>query len=607
MEFHNPNMLFWLWAIVPVAGFLIYGMGKRKKILLGFAREDMISALAPGRSRGREWIKTILILLAMILAVIALAEPEMGFHWERVSQKGVDIMIALDCSRSMLAQDVEPCRLERAKREIMDLVSLMKTDRAGLVAFAGNAFLQCPLTLDYQGFHIFLRTLSPDYLPLGGTNIKAAIEVCDSAFDLAADTDKAIILITDGENTSGDLETITEKMAEKNIRIFAVGVGDIHGAPVPAASGGFVKDENGSIVMSKVDEKCLRQICSRTNGHYVRSVAGDMDLEEIYTRRICPDMNQKEFEQGRKKTGTPRFQWFLFPCVLLLLAEAWLMRSCPVKKKNSFHKAILLALLMAVWAMPDTGTAENLVAKGLQKFENQEFEQAKTCFIQAQLKHPDDLRLYYNIGTAAYKNQEYDLALDNFAKAAETSDPELQHNSWYNMANTLIQKGNLEKAKETLEQLLASFPRDEQAKDNLDWVKKKLEEQKKQQRENQKNNQQQKQNQKQQKQDQQKKKQNPDKPQNQEEPKKDNDQGNQQNHDQPHVSPVPQNQENQTPKENTQKSNTNGDSMQGDPMSGHAMPKKESSAADAKLNRLEDRPGAALIPRTRGQKVEKDW
>ncbi len=599
-------MLFWLWAIVPVAGFLIYGMKKRKKILLGFAGKDMLCVLAPGRSNVREWAKIILILLAMILAVIALAEPKMGFHWERISQKGVDIMIALDCSRSMLAQDVEPSRLERAKREIMDLVTLMKTDRAGLVAFAGNAFLQCPLTLDYQGFHIFLRSLSPDFLPLGGTNIKAAIDVCYSAFDPASDTDKAIILITDGENTSGNLEKIAEKMKEKNIRIFAVGVGDIHGAPVPAASGGFVKDANGSIVMSKVDEKWLRQICSLTNGYYVRSVAGDMDLEEIYNRRICSDMNQKEFEQGRKKTGTPRFQWFLFPCVLLLLAEAWIMRSDSGKKKPSQIRAMMLVLLMAIWAIPETGAAENLVAKGIQAFENQKFEQAKTCFIKAQLKQPDDLRLYYNIGTAAYKNQEYDLALDNFAKAAETSDHKLQHNSWYNMANTLIKKGNLEQAKKILEQLLESFPNDQQARDNLAWVKKKLEEQKKQQ----KKNPSQKQNHKQ---DQQKNKSDSDASNKNSDQKLQNSQAGQdknqqkQNPAQGNGKKTSQNKETPKPKESAQNAGSNGNSMSGNPMQRHSMQQGKDSPADAKLNRLKDMPGAALIPRTRGQKVEKDW
>ncbi|MCW8801235.1 MAG: VWA domain-containing protein, partial [Desulfobacter sp.] len=255
--------------------------------------------------------KSGLAVLATGFAVVALAGPLAGYRWEKTTQKGVDIMIALDCSRSMLAQDVSPTRLTRAKREIIDLTRLMRSDRAGLVAFSGAAVLQCPLTLDYNAFGIFLDALDPDYLPVGGTDLTAALEACYNGFDPASIAGKAIILITDGEDTAGDeaaLNKMVEKFAKEKIRIFAIGVGDPAGAPIPAKGGGFKKDSTGNIILSKVDETMLKKITAMTQGRYVRSVAGDMDLEQIYSGDILGTMERKELTQGRKKVWEKRFQ-----------------------------------------------------------------------------------------------------------------------------------------------------------------------------------------------------------------------------------------------------------------------------------------------------------
>ncbi len=661
MKFDYPRILFFLWAVLPLAGIMIYAMVKRKRILGRFAGKDMLPFLVSGRRPGIVLGRMALILIAIVLGLFALAQPKSGFHWEKVSSRGVDILIALDCSRSMLAQDVKPSRLERAKREIFDLISLMKadkskTDRAGLVAFAGNAFLQCPLTLDYQGFGIFLRTLSPDVLPLGGTNLNAALETCASAFDPASDTDKAIVLITDGENTQGqrELESIVKKLADQEIRIFAVGIGNVHGAPVPKASGGFVKDSDGSIVMSKVDEVTLKNICARTKGYYVRSVAGNMDLDEIYTKRIAVQMDQKEFEQGRKKVGIPRFQWFLLPCVLLLFLE-WVMDffhgRVRKKRKKSHFPTLIVCFLWAgftAWLVePDTVFSGNLVEKGIQKFQAGEFERAKHHFMEAQRKDPDDPRLNYNIGTAAYKYEEYDLALDNFQRAAQSPDPKLQHLAKYNMGNAFVQKGDLEKAREILEEVVADFPEDEQAKDNLAWVEKKLKE-----REQQKQDQSQRQGRNQENQDSSDQDESQDKSSSQKNSSQDQESSNQQPDNQPNKqseqSPGQQshqgteekgNQNQDQPQEQDSRQDQNGNETdhqernqgqgrnQDHGQDGHIAnqsihggekgesggqtksPPQDGDAAfmDAKLNRLQDRPGFALMPPARGKPPEKDW
>ncbi|MBT4027654.1 VWA domain-containing protein, partial [Desulfobacula sp.] len=176
MKFASPYLLNLLWGLIPVLGIMAYGILKRKKILARFAGTNMIASLVPGFDPQKRWIKTSLIIISFGFAIVALSVPQWGYRWEKTNQKGVDIMIALDCSKSMLAQDIKPNRLERAKREIIDLLRMMKSDRAGLVAFSGRAILQCPLTLDHEAFNIFLKVLEPGYLPVGGTNLDHAIK-----------------------------------------------------------------------------------------------------------------------------------------------------------------------------------------------------------------------------------------------------------------------------------------------------------------------------------------------------------------------------------------------------------------------------------------------
>jgi len=333
MKFANPYLLNLLWGLIPVFGIMVYGILKRKKILLGFAQLNMIPSIVPGFDPQKPWIKTGLIIMAFGFAVFALSLPQWGYRWEKTTQKGVDIMIALDCSKSMLAQDIKPNRLERAKREIIDLLRMMKSDRAGLVAFSGRAILQCPLTLDHEAFNIFLKVLEPGYLPVGGTNLDQAIQECYNGFEQTSDTEKAIIVITDGETTLGNAQETAKEMAKQGIKIFCIGVGNIQGAPIPDEMGGFKKDGSGNIILSKVDTKTLEKLASLTGGTYVRSVAGDMDLDLIYKDKILGTMERRTLMSGKKKVWENRYQWFLFPCILLLLIEFILTSHKTLEKR----------------------------------------------------------------------------------------------------------------------------------------------------------------------------------------------------------------------------------------------------------------------------------
>ena len=613
MKFASPYLLNLLWGLIPVFGIMVYGILKRKKILLGFAGLNMISSIVPGFDPKRRWIKTILVIMAFAFAIVALSAPQWGYRWEKTTQKGVDIMIALDCSKSMLAQDIKPNRLERAKREIIDLLRMMKSDRAGLVAFSGRAILQCPLTLDHEAFNIFLKVLEPGFLPVGGTNLDHAIKECYNGFEKESDTQKAILLITDGENTSGGVEDIAREMAKQGIKIFSIGVGDIQGAPIPDEKGGFKKDVSGNIILSKVDTKILEKLAAMTGGTYVRSVAGDMDLDLIYKDKILGTMERKTLISGKQKIWENRYQWFLFPCIVLLLIELILSSKKKLKGVSIIAFAIGLSIFTSQNGQAFAKTVSSSVNSGIKAFEEQNYEQAKTHFIDAQLKDPENAKLYYNIGAAAYMNNEYDQAEKNFMEALKTKDTNLAHDAQYNLANTYFRMGNLDEAIKGYENILKKFPDDTQAKENLEIVRQKQIEQKQQEQQQPESQSDKDKDKKENKEDQEKKQgQDPDKDQDkgQDKDKDNKEQNKESGQDKKQAEEQKQSLDKQGP-ENKQEDKPEKTQSQSQEDKSASQEDKQSEQANQilenMLNRLEDKPGGAMIPVLQEQHVEKDW
>ncbi len=596
MKFAHVEMLFLVWALPVLLLAFLYGWRRRRRILHAWAHTGAAAHLASRGLAARRRAKAVLVLAAAGLMVAALAGPQYGFQWQEIERQGVDIIIALDCSRSMLAQDIQPDRLARAKREIYDLLTMLQGDRIGLVAFSGTAFLQCPLTIDYSAFYLFLDVLTPDYLPVGGSDLAAALQTAREAFDPEGEAEKAVILITDGENTGRQDPMAAARAArEAGIRLFCIGVGSDDGVPVPAGAGGFQKDSAGQIVLSRLDESLLTRMALATGGSYARSVAGDMDLDTIYRRQIRSKMEAATVESGRKQVWSDRFQWPLALAVLLLVATRWIP---PVSRPLA-----TLILAAALCTAPHTAKADPL-REGSDAYGQGDYPRALQQFIKGQVEQPDRPEVLYNLGNAYYKTGDFQAAFDNYSQALSRAPDELKGRLHYNMGNSAFRMGHMDAAVENYEAALQIDPGDRQARENLEFVRKQMQKQPPQQSSDQ------------QQQGESAKDRQPDqakgagapprdpsgKRQDQSGPKPDSDQGQ-----------APRFESEMNPEEQqAQAQPPSGEQPQpaaGEPPRGgierHGT--EPPSAASRMLNRLKDQPGRALMPDYQKRRVDKDW
>ncbi len=323
MDWGHPEYLIYLW-LAPMTILIGYVAAHRRQARLSaWANPKNLEKLAPPKQTRRAMTRVFAQALAAALIVIALAEPRWGFEWQEVKRKGVDIMVALDVSQSMKAQDISPSRLGRAKREIIDLMRMLKGDRLGLIAFAGVGFVQCPLTTDYKAVEMFLSHLEEDLIPIQGTSLNDAIKLGVKSLSTSselASAGKAIILITDGEDQDSSPLDEARKAKEADIKIFTIGMGKEDGAPIPLASGGFKKDSRGNLVITKLSDTMLKQIAETTGGRYVRSTSGDLDLKSIYENGIKGgSLKEGEISQSRQKLWYERGPFFAAAAMLVLL------------------------------------------------------------------------------------------------------------------------------------------------------------------------------------------------------------------------------------------------------------------------------------------------
>ncbi len=332
MKWYNPDILLWLLALLPLLLITSLLLRRRLSLLKRMADSGHWPTLMPLLSPARQRLKNLLRVAALAFIIAAVARPQWGFKWEEVKQRGLSVIVALDTSKSMLAQDIKPNRLQQAKWGVRDLVNEMRGDRIGIVAFAGDAFLQCPATIDYAAFLMMLDDIYAGIVPLGGTDLFEALNTSIESFEKAEETksDKVIILISDGENTTGDPLALLPRLKEDGIRVYTIGVGTKEGELIQTSEG-FVKDPSGNVVKSSLDEEMLERIAFETGGFYVRSAPGDFGLERVYQQGIA-QLQRADRESRMSKSWTERFQWFAGAALALLILES-LIR--PVKWRAS--------------------------------------------------------------------------------------------------------------------------------------------------------------------------------------------------------------------------------------------------------------------------------
>jgi Ca-activated chloride channel homolog len=325
MYFANQNYLPWIYLMT--AGVMIFYflvLMRRRALIDRFISRSLVSNIAASASTARKIFRMAMVATAFVLCMIALARPQWGFIWEETKRTGVDILIAIDVSKSMLATDVKPNRLERTKFAVKDLVKKLNGDRIGLIAFAGTAFLQCPLTIDYNGLLLTLDDLTTSTIPRGGTSITSAIREAMDVFKGPEKKYKVLIIITDGEDLEGDALAAAKQAATLGIKIYCVGVGTTEGELIPAIgeSGerGYLADRGGQVVKTRLNEEILKKIALSTLGSYVHATQAEFGLVLLYDQSISK-LEKRDMEAKMRRHYHERFQYFIAVALLLLLLE----------------------------------------------------------------------------------------------------------------------------------------------------------------------------------------------------------------------------------------------------------------------------------------------
>jgi len=325
MNWGAPETLPWLLLFLPLALILWWLQRQRLQLVARLINPGLWSALDPRWMPRRIYGRLALWLAAMLCFAVALARPQWGFTWREIKRSGLDIMVAIDTSRSMLATDLKPNRLEQTKLGIRDLLNQLHGDRAGLVIFSGASYVQCPLTLDHSALMMYANDLNERLVPRGGSDIADALRTAMSAFDDKSEADRLIVLITDGEDTGGNPLDLVGKLKESNIRVYAIGVGSLEGELIPVRDEegreNFLRDNAGNVVKSTLNEKTLQRLALETGGAYVRAAPGQFGFERLMTDEWSK-LKPSTGEAQQVKMYEDRAGWLIGLGLALLVAEA---------------------------------------------------------------------------------------------------------------------------------------------------------------------------------------------------------------------------------------------------------------------------------------------
>lgn len=320
-RFEHKDYLWLLWAVVPVLLLFLYFQYWRSSSLAKFGNSSLLSQLTPDVSFNKHLIKFILLTLAFEFMIIGFANPQVGTKQEKVKRQGIDVFIAMDVSNSMLSEDVRPNRLMRAKNFVSNFIDELHNDRLGMIVFAGRAYMQMPLTVDYSAGRMYLKTINTNLIPTQGTNIAEAVNMARENFVQEDNKHKALIIITDGEDNEGGTDEAIAEAVKQGVKIFTIGVGTDNGGPIPVGSD-FKRDESGNIVLSKMNQPMLRELAQKGNGRYFQLGSGKDEINAIF--KELGRINTKDFEEVVFTDFNDQFQVCLIIAAILLFIE-WML------------------------------------------------------------------------------------------------------------------------------------------------------------------------------------------------------------------------------------------------------------------------------------------
>lgn len=489
INFAAAEYLFLIFLIPLFFVFYALFRRERKKKIEAFGDYAMLEKLMPARSKYKGWVRISFFALAWFFFAIGLARPQIGARLKETNRKGAEIMIALDVSNSMLAEDYSPNRLERAKLAISRLVDKMQGDRIGLIVFAGQSFVQLPITTDYVSAKIFLNTISTESVPVQGTALGDAIYTAMRSFSgegQMGEGNKAIILITDGENHEDDPVTAATAAAQEGIRVFCIGVGSPEGKPIPM-NGDLLKDKEGNIVVTKLDESVLEEVAVAGEGAYVRAGNTEFGLNPVIEK--LKELQEQEFKSQVFEDFDEQYMYFFGIALFFFLLEFLVGNRRSGKKMF----AVVLVLLLSGHQM-SAQTDKKEVRRGNKVFEKENYKEAEVEYRKALIKDTASVAANYNLGNTLYRMDDAVNAEKNLAAAADTVSKlpldidwkkgevkkgkrDASSDVFHNLGNAYLAQKKYGEAVEAYKNSLRRNPGDVETKTNLAYAQKMLEDQ----------------------------------------------------------------------------------------------------------------------------------
>lgn len=341
-QLEQPIYFYILFAIPVIVVLFLLVLVWKKRVQSRFVDKELLIKLSPNRSLFKPIFKIFVLCLAIACLSFALVNPKVGTKLETVKREGVDIVFALDVSKSMLVEDIAPNRLDKSKQLITQIINGLSGDRVGIIGYAGSAFPQVPITTDFAAAKLFLNGMNTDMVSSQGTAITQAIEMAQTFYDDESQTNRVMFLVSDGEDHGGNIAKIAEEAAEKGIRIFPIGVGTVEGGPIPIKNNGilqyYLRDKNNEQVISRLGEETLKEIAKTTNGEYLDGANTKAVVDRV--KAILGGMDKKQFEAKQFTDFKDQFQWFLAGALFLLMLDIFLLerKTAWLEKLNLFNE-----------------------------------------------------------------------------------------------------------------------------------------------------------------------------------------------------------------------------------------------------------------------------